>query len=160
MSLAEPALAPGVDRPHRAGRQDAATALTGPPVGLTSVRSADTVRSIAALIDRVAKCKALADDWDGEGSPPPDASAIVRAMQFLAAFEDDWMPWVAPTTDGGVRVEWDGRNAFLMINFEPADHATVAVRLPGQESRVMHDDAIPDDLSWYYARVRDSLLSE
>lgn len=160
MSLVEPALAPRVDRPHGAGRQDAATAFNGPPVGLATALSAETVRSIAVLIDRVAKYKVLADDWDGDGSPPPEDSAIIRAMQFLAAFEDDWMPWVAPTTDGGVRVEWDGRDAFLMINFEAADHATVAVRLPGQESRVMQDDAIPDDLSWYYARVRESLLRE
>lgn len=159
MSLVEPVFAPSVERPHHPGRQEAASALTGLPTGLADVRSAEVIHKIGALIDRVARFRSLPDDWDDEGSSAPDVSAITRAMQFLASFEDDWLPWVAPTTDGGVRVEWDGQDAFLMVNFEPAGLATVAVRLPGQESKIMHNEAIPDDLSWYYARVRGSRQS-
>lgn len=153
-NLAEPVLTPNPQRLHHEGRCDVATAYSAVPAPPANRPINTSSGGIGDLIDEVARFRVLADDWDGEGSCAPEPSAIVSAMRFLANFGDDWMPWVAPTTDGGVRVEWSGVDSFLMLDFEPDDHATLSYRMPGRDAIVMVDHEIPSDLTQFYASVR------
>jgi hypothetical protein len=108
------------------------------------------------LLDLVADVEAfvfLAPNWDGEEAPRIDGSAIRRAVDFLGQLEVPWLPWVAPTSEGGVRVEWDARRAFLSIDFLPAGSAQVIFQGELDQTEVWVDDEIPGDLSTYFAEV-------
>lgn len=53
----------------------------------------------------------LPADWDGDGSPPPDARVVEAALRFLGAVGELGLgplpqPHVVPLSGGGVHFEW------------------------------------------------------
>lgn len=107
-------------------------------------------------LDVVAEVDALAllePNWDGDYSPRISPDAIARARWFLEHVRVPWLPLVGATTVGGVRVEWDAGEAFLIIDFEPAGEAQVMFGVPGREIQVWRNEEIPGGLEFYYAEV-------
>lgn len=149
--LAEPALAPPVRRTTPYYVRHAPTAFTSPPVDRGR---GEREAHLDLLLQRVSSFVTLERGWDEEGGEPIDASAVQRAYSFLSRLSVTWLPWVAPTTDGGVRVEWEANESFLMIQFEPEGHAEVNFRLNGGEPATLCDSEIPDDLGRLYEEVR------
>jgi len=96
----------------------------------------------------------LTQGWDDEGAEAIQASAVRGAYNFLSQLSVDWLPWVAPTTDGGVRIEWDADETFLMIQFQPDDHAEIHFRVGSGPAITMRDSEIPDDLGPVFEAVR------
>jgi len=143
--LAEPALAPAIRRATPYWFRDAPTALTRAPQRRSELHE---------LLQQVSSLITLTQGWDDEGAAAVEASAVRRAYDFLSHLSVDWLPWVAPTTDGGVRVEWDADESFLMIQFEPDDHAEVHFRLGTGPATSMRDGEIPDDLGPVFEVVR------
>jgi hypothetical protein len=57
------------------------------------------------------KLTSLPTDWDGDGSPPPDARVVEAAIRFLAVVPELGLghlpqPHVVPLSGGGVHFEW------------------------------------------------------
>ena len=63
---------------------------------------------IQAVLDRLQSISELTDDWDGYGSPAPEAQTLIAALEVLRHFMPTSVatPAVAPTTAGGVQFEW------------------------------------------------------
>lgn len=51
----------------------------------------------------------LPTGWDGYGSPALGRSACETALLFLRSLSVHWLPepWIGPTADGGIQVEWN-----------------------------------------------------
>ncbi len=107
------------------------------------------------LLRQVGRILELAPDWDGEEADPVDLGAADRATKFIGQIEGiDWLPHVAPTTDGGVRLEWENGEYYMFIDFEPDDHTTVVCEIPSREGPVIWvDGEIPADISFVYEEV-------
>lgn len=141
---ASPALARQLHKATPFWHVDAALALTSEPRA-----------GLSELLSQLSSLVLLGDDWDGEGSEAVVPSSVRRAYDFVSSLTVDWLPWVAPTTDGGVRVEWDARAASLMIDFLPDGHDEVHFRA-GSQSASLRDMEIPDDLGPMFEAVRRS----
>ncbi len=67
----------------------------------------------------IAKLAGLPDNWDGAGSPAPQAAALSEAFHILVAIEAYDMPTtrVGPVSGGGLGMEWQhaGRTLLLEI---------------------------------------------
>lgn len=64
---------------------------------------------------------ALRRGWDSYGALPPTPTAITRAGWVVQRLRDEGVvpPTVAPSTDGGVRVEWGDTDRELTIEVGP-----------------------------------------
>jgi len=69
------------------------------------------------------KLLALANNWDREGAPPIDSTAIQTAIDALCSFMSDnsSLPQWTPTQRSGVQLEWHENGIDLEIAFEPGD---------------------------------------
>ncbi len=108
------------------------------------------------LLDLIAEVDALALlelNWDGDYSPPVAPDVIRRARWFLEHLRVPWLPLVGATTVGGVRIEWDAGEAFLIIDFEPSREAQVMFGAPHREIQVWRNEDIPSELEFCYAEV-------
>jgi len=121
--------------------------------------SGDRLRSaFLELVAKIESYRLLAEDWDGELSPSIDEAATRRALEFIGQLRDmDWLPWVAPTTDGGVRIEWDAGMAFVSVEFISARDVEVMFR-PDQVSQTEFwtNEEIPEDLAPLVRRVHQA----
>jgi len=117
----------------------------------------DPLRQIRKdLIDVVAQIESLAllgPNWDDDFSPAVDGVAIERAKWFTENLAVPWLPLVGATTVGGVRVEWDAENAFLIIDFEPHGETQVMFRPIEGDVQVWRNEEIPGGLEYCYAEV-------
>jgi hypothetical protein len=67
------------------------------------------------------RLKRLGKNWDGEGSLPPSTLAIDSTSELLVSipFEDLPVPFVSPTSVGGVQLEWAQNGRELEIEILP-----------------------------------------
>ena len=71
--------------------------------------------------ERVATLRKLERDWDEEGGAPPSATAITNAFRALSIMADagaqgEGEPQVAPTSDGGIMLEWRQPTGELLVH--------------------------------------------
>jgi hypothetical protein len=84
--------------------------------------AANTVRSATlprALRRRISELSDLPFNWDGEGAKPVKSivlADVVEALNYLAQRTGGFQePFLAPTFDGFVQMEWHGKNRSLEI---------------------------------------------
>ncbi len=67
------------------------------------------------------RLKKLSENWDGESSLPPSPIALNCASELVLSvpFEDLHIPFVSPTSMGGVQLEWTQNGRELEIEFLP-----------------------------------------
>ena len=69
---------------------------------------ADTSCWVIPVLERLQAISELTDNWDGYGSPAPEAQTLIAALEVLRQFIPASVatPSVAPTTTGGIQFEW------------------------------------------------------
>lgn len=112
-----------------------------------------TRKELVDLLDELENLALLGANWDGDYSPRIDRGAVDRAKWFVENLQVPWLPLVGATTVGGVRVEWDADEAFLIIDFEPAGEGQVMFRARGRDVDVWRNEQIPGGLEYCYAEV-------
>ena len=72
-------------------------------------------------IKGVYKVRALKPDWDGEGGQPPSSDVVQAALAIIRYFpsEDLPPPFVAPTPQGGISLEWVVKDRELELELVP-----------------------------------------
>ena len=87
-------------------------------------------------LSQLAKFLSLGDDWDGYGAKATHESAVKRAVAVLnAVCPAGPEPWVVPTSDGGMQIEWASNGLEIEIEVLPAGPAQILIVEPsGQES--------------------------
>lgn len=73
----------------------------------------------------------LADDWDGEGAPAPDADVLGSAHglfeNILSTVEEcPIQPLIVPSRAGGILIEWKSGNLLLDVHVVSRDIAEFA----------------------------------
>jgi hypothetical protein len=71
----------------------------------------------------------LPADWDRQGAPPIEPSAIQNALSALASFMENGssLPQWTPTRQGGVQLDWHEEGIDLEIEFPPREHGATVV---------------------------------
>ena len=84
--------------------------------GSVDISSPKWIKSLEQTLDNF---RTLQAGWDSYGGIPVNDGAIEHAKQFLnnALFSTLDMPFVTPTSCGGVQVEWTRNNKDLEITF-------------------------------------------
>jgi hypothetical protein len=72
-------------------------------------------------IKGVYKVRALKPDWDGEGGQPPSSDVGRTALAIISylSSEDLPPPFVAPTPQGGISLEWVAKDRELELELLP-----------------------------------------
>lgn len=74
---------------------------------------------LAAVEKRVADLLALEEDWDSYGADPPSPATAARALAWLGTLPPETAaPWLVPTVNGGVAVEWHEGGWDVELEFE------------------------------------------
>jgi hypothetical protein len=98
----------------------------GSAVQLESDR--DTASRLQATLNRIAQFASLETDWDSYGGEPPSPVARAEAGRWVEIVADIFggragdtsIPYsVAPLADGGVQLEWRGRNGVVELEVDP-----------------------------------------
>lgn len=110
-------------------------------------------RELLELIGEVDTLALLEPDWDGDYSPAIAPDAVRRARWFLEHLRVPWLPLVGATTVGGVRIEWDAGEAFLIIDFEPHHDTQVMFGARDRDISVWRNEDIPSELGFCFAEV-------
>jgi len=94
----------------------------------------------------------LPEDWDSYGSPPPDATAIDRAIDLILGIEleDFPAPAVSPVSGGSVQLEWNVDRHGLEIEVPPTGSSVEYLRTY-EGDPIEEDEIDPRDLA---ARVK------
>ena len=76
---------------------------------------------LASTLTTMGELLKLDDYWDTYGAPKIDPGCVLAVLDFLfAAMQDDTpSPHVAPTSEGGVQIEWHTGMIDLEIEFFP-----------------------------------------
>lgn len=99
----------------------------------SEVLKSDEAENLSSeVLHRIAKLRALTDNWDGYRSPPIAEEAIGGALHILQEAQDRRLPepYIGPVSGGGVQLEWhlpnghevemsvaaDGSVEFITIN--------------------------------------------
>ena len=97
----------------------------------------------------------LKEDWNGYGEQPIHESAVKRAVAVL----DDVCPmgpepWVVPTSDGGVQIEWAAGGFEIEVEVPPTGPAQILIVEPsgGEFEMLAHADSID-----VWGRLRDRI---
>lgn len=98
------------------------------------------------------RLKRLPENWDGEGSLPPNTLAIDSAFELLVSlpFEDLPVPFVSPTSIGGVQFEWAQNGRELEVEILPdglMEFLTVINGNPQEEGQIRREQ-IPSLARW------------
>lgn len=95
-----------------------------------------TESTMINLIERLTELHDLPADWDSYGALPVNDQVEVRARELLVAFwnagliPDDPDFDLIPGPDGGLQLEWTGRNGELEIRVSPGDSFSILQILP------------------------------
>lgn len=98
------------------------------------------------------RVKRLCENWDGEGSLPPGTLAVESASELLVSlpFEDLPVPFVSPTSIGGVQFEWAQNGRELEVEILPdglMEFLTVNNGNPQNEGSISKEQ-IPSLIRW------------
>jgi hypothetical protein len=83
---------------------------------------------LGAALNRIAQFADLKTDWDSYGGDPPSSVARAEAGRWVeivadlfgARAGDTAIPYsVAPLADGGIQLEWRGRNGVVELEVGP-----------------------------------------
>ena len=91
-----------------------------------------------ATLSQLAKFLSLGHDWDGYGAKATHESAVKRAVAVLnTVCPAGPEPWVVPTSDGGVQIEWASNGLEIEIEISPTGPAQILIVEPsGEESEM------------------------
>ncbi len=95
---------------------------------------------------------ALQEGWDSYGAPIISDRAIEAALLFVDKIADLPKPFVAPTSEGGVVVEWHRKSSDIALEFGAAGGLEVTYHLPngsawsGRMVDIPIDDSVMADL--------------
>lgn len=77
----------------------------------------------SSLRKRIEELSKLPADWDGEGALPVRRDILAKATHFIKYIQTEAQrfiePFVAPTFDGFVQVEWCSEHRSLEVEFSP-----------------------------------------
>jgi len=84
--------------------------------GNFDINSPRWIRNLESKLDTF---RTLQSNWDSYGAYPIDEGALENAKQFLNStlFASLDKPLIAPTSSGGVHVEWEGNGKALEFEF-------------------------------------------
>lgn len=86
-----------------------------------TVATTPTPKWLLAAVQRSGALLVLPYDWDRQGAPPVEATAIQSALDALCLLmeQDSSLPAWTPTRDGGVQLDWHENGIDLEIEFGP-----------------------------------------
>lgn len=82
---------------------------------------------LIGVAERLNELAALPDGWDGRRAPAVSLEACMGAAQVLGELADEQIPrpFISPSLDGGLLMEWDRDGIELDVFVEPDGIATV-----------------------------------
>lgn len=107
-----------------------------------------------ATIKRIAQFADLEPDWDSYGGDPPSTVAREEAARWVEIVADLFgsragdsaVPYsVAPLADGGVQLEWRGRNGVVELEVGPAAELGYLFLVNAEDGAWAEEG---DDASW------------
>jgi hypothetical protein len=136
----------------------ASTAADQQPVPRSFAVPHEANREIASRLDatikRIAQFADLDPDWDSYGGDPPSPVARAEASRWVeivadlfgARAGDRAVPYsVAPLADGGVQLEWRGRNGVVELEVGPDADLGYLFLLNAEDDAQTEEG---DDASW------------
>lgn len=147
-------------------------ANSGPEIISVEVRSGRSVRRMDLQIETTpvptwvyptleasARLLLLPFNWDGEGAPPIQASAITSAFQALSRFmaESSSIPQWTPTRIGGVQLDWHENGIDLEMAFDPNGFNDYAVFADQTDPAADWDGEVSSNLARLSNIFRDRL---
>lgn len=93
------------------------------------------------LIDQLNELLALRKGWNSYAAPEISIDACRRALHLL--IETQWdgpLPTTAPTTSGGVQLEWGGEDEGVELEFTPDNKLGVLIDADGRQREIWVDD--------------------
>ena len=89
---------------------------------------------ILEALNRVLGYVELEQNWNSYGADPVDREVIIRVARKLIELHrrGEPMPWVVPTPNGGLCLEWEKGKVYAEVELEP-DGTGVLYEAPGQE---------------------------
>jgi hypothetical protein len=109
---------------------------------------------LEATLQRLAAFGDLEQDWDSYGGAPPTTIALTEAGRWIeivadlfgARVEDASIPYsVAPLANGGVQLEWRGRNGIVELEVGSGGDLAYLFLPKGEDSNGAEES---DDASW------------
>lgn len=105
------------------------------------------------VLARIQELDRLREDWDSYGGRPISGAVLEQTLRVLAAtMEDDTpTPWIVPTSDGGVQLEWHDEPRSFEVSIASnlavsayftdgaADEEVVEEDLPPSRASVLRD---------------------
>jgi hypothetical protein len=118
-------------------------------------------RWLNPTILRVGKLLSLPYNWDRQGAPPIDSSAIQTAMDALNLFMsiDSAAPQWTPTQKSGVQLDWHQNGIDLEIAFEPGDSAGYVVFNDRNQPGLEWDGPLGEHVNLLARLFRERLVS-
>lgn len=99
--------------------------LVGGELSLTSAKrhldvgsffSASWMRNFERDVNRLAS---LRTNWDSYSGAPLQEKAVLKALELLTALEFTGpAPWLSPTPDGGIHLEWNENDLELTLDID------------------------------------------
>lgn len=90
-------------------------------------------------LERISDLLKMPDKHNCYGTPKVDATVALDALDFLSDHmgPEDVIPRITPTSEGGLRFEWNGRSSFCSAELNPGGKV---MAVHGQEaSEGFHD---------------------
>jgi len=118
-------------------------------------------RWLKPTILRAEKLLSLPYNWDRQGAPPIDSSAIQAAIDALNLFmsNDSSAPQWTPTQRSGVQLDWHENGVDLEIAFEPDDLSGYAVFSDHNHPGLDWDGPLGEHMDALERLLRERLVS-
>jgi hypothetical protein len=101
-------------------------------------------RWLMAMVDEINVAALLPQDWDSYGGARLIVKAAVRAIELLDRLDFTGpSPWVSPSPDGGLHVEWDRGSLSVQLDVDEAGDVDVLVE-EGDSTREWTSNAFGD----------------
>ena len=105
------------------------------------------------------RLRALPQNWDGAGSPPPTTTAVARSVHLLRLIADMGydalpVPHTVPLAKGGIQFEWMSGNRELEIEIVgtgAVEFVTADAGDPQREGRLTSLDQLRQLFAWLVA---------
>ena len=95
----------------------------------------------------------LDENWNGYGEKPVHRTAVKRALDVLEAVGTDGpAPWVVPTFEGGLQLEWTCNDHEIEVEIPPEGMASVLIVDPNNKET----ECSADSQSEVWATLRET----